>query len=378
MFRLFTRKSTNDNETTNLSDRSTYIQYRATGGGKVDITLPINPWEILGLSSTRASREDVKKAFQEKCTQQHRQERALASLANHILTSTDPTRYQRNRNNQFSIKNRDHFTIAAYGNTSELEVLIERDKSLLTTSDEHGRTLLYLACKSGFYDMAKMLLKKGADINKTRRDGSTPLHAASFFGHPLVVGLLLEYGARTDIKNRWASTALAEGRSTEIKNMIQNVSKDLIFSLKTKLMDKNLVSEMRPIEFRGEIIAKELIRHPNSLDGETRSKLNTIRKEWKLTWHGTQFKNVESILEHGLLPAGSPGIKPPPGHFHLEQTYFGISNWAAAIFVSPSILYSAHAAYSERIMSANEQWCVLIKGYCNPESYKEYDPTVLK
>ncbi|CAB3995959.1 Ankyrin repeat domain, partial [Paramuricea clavata] len=72
------------------------------------------------------------------------------------------------------------------------------------TYDEHGRTLLYLACKSGFTDIVKMLLKNDADNNKIQKDGSTPLHAAAYFGHPQVVELLFEYVARTDIKNSWA------------------------------------------------------------------------------------------------------------------------------------------------------------------------------
>ena len=357
--------------------RSTTISYMAAGGGQVCIPLPINPWVTLGLASSAASRDEVKMAFREKIRQPHRQNRALASLANHILTSTEP-RYHRQQNNMFTIKTRDHFTIAAYGNTVELKALIGRDKSLVQKSDEHGRTLLYLACKSGFYDTVKMLLQKGADINKIQRDGSTPLHAASFFGHPLVVGLLLEFGARTDIKNKWQQTALEESHSTEITNLIRNASLDFIFSVKTKLTAKQLVSEMRPIEFNGKVIAKELIRHPSRLDSKTRSELKKILKNWVMTWHGTKFKNLESILAQGLMPAGTSGIKPPPGHFKLGETFFGISNWAAAIFLSPSILYSAHAAYSERIMSAKENWCVLIKAYCNPESYKAYDPTVLR
>ena len=226
--------------------------------------------------------------------------------------------------------------------------------------------------------MVQMLLRRGADINKIQRDGSTALHAAAFFGHPHVVRLLLEYGARTDVKNTWQQTALQESHSTEITNLIQNASLDFIFSVKTKFMDKQLVSEMRPVKFKGQIIAKELIRHPSRFDEKTSSKLKRILKTWKMTWHGTRFKNVESILARGLLPAGTRGIKPPPGHFGLGETFYGVENWAAAIFVSPSILYSSHKAYSERVTSTNEEWCILIKTYCHPDSYKAYDPTVLR
>jgi hypothetical protein len=97
-----------------------------------------------------------------------------------------------------------------------------------------------------------------------------------------------------------------------------------------------------------------------------------------MTWHGTKSKNIESILTNGLLPAGTGGIKPPDNHFKLGEAFFGVENWAAAIFLSPSLLYSAHAAYSERVMSKKESWSILFKVYCNPTSYKAYDPTVLR
>ena len=223
-----------------------------------------------------------------------------------------------------------------------------------------------------------MLLQKGADINKIQRDGSTPLHAAAYFGHFLVVGLLLEYGVRIDIRNKWGSTALDESHSIEIESLITNASSDSIFTLKTTLMEKQLVSEMRPIEFKGQVIAKELIRHPNALDPKTSFGLDTILEKWELTWHGTQFKNLESILKDGLLPSGTREIKPPPGHFELGLNFCDVPNWAAAIFLSPSLQYSAHAAYYDRVTSNKEQWCVLIKTYCNPGSYRAYDPTVLR
>ena len=360
------------------SPPSASINYIAEGGGKVHINLPINPWTTLGLTSNKASRDSVKVAFQQKTQTQQRQSRALVALANHILTSTEP-RYQRIPDSDlYTIKNRDHFVVAACGNTKELKVLVRRDPSLVKASDEHGRTLLYLASKSGFYDMVKMLLQKGADINKVQRDGSTPLHGAAYFGHFLVVGLLLEYGAQTKLTNTWGQTALQESKSPDIEELIKNASSDYIFSLKTEMSEKKIVSEMRPIEFKGQHIAKELIRHPDLFDSKTRAEMDTIFENWEMGWHGTNIKNVESILKQGLLPSGTNGIKPPPGHFRLDTKWFDVENWAAAIFLSPSVLYAGHAAYSERVMSNNQQWCVLIKAYCPPGSYKAYNPTVLR
>lgn len=339
----------------------------------------INPWQVLGLSPN-ASREAVKAAFREKINQSSRQSRAMVSLANHILTST-VSRYQRMAGtNNFSINDyNDHFVLAASGHSKGLASKIATKKSLLQDADEHGRTLLYIACKSGFYDMCKLLLQMGAPINVRQVDGSTPLHGAAYFGHQLVVGLLLEHGAKIDVTNKWGHTALIECvPGSEMQRFIQTASTDTISSLAAKLREKRLVENVRLVEYKGNVIAKELRRDPQSLDRTTRAQWDNILRTWELTWHGTRYQNMAPIIEKGLVPAGTDGIKPPNGHFSLGKEYFGIRNWAAAIFLSPSILYAGHAAYAERVISQREQWCVLVKAYCKPSSYKAYDPTVLE
>ena len=183
--------------------------YVAKGGGKVAISVPLNPWEVLGLQSSSVSREAVKAAFKGKITQPVRQNRAMVSIANHILTST-AGRYTRVQGkDEFVLERRDHFMLAACGHTEALTLQIEKKRNLLQDRDEHGRTLLYIASKSGFYDTCKLLLQNGASVNEVQKDGSTPLHGAAYFGHALVVGLLLQHGATSDIKNNWGNSALA-------------------------------------------------------------------------------------------------------------------------------------------------------------------------
>ena len=325
-----------------------------------------------------ASRKDVKEAFRNKISQQKRQNRAEISIANHILTST-ANRYERQKEtNSFFIKKRDHFVLAACCHTQELASRIAEGENLVEEADEHGRTLLYIVCKSGFYDTCKLLLQKGASVNQAQKDGSTPLHAAAYFGQTLVVGLLLECGARFDIKNKWGNTALMESPSTEIRSLIEASSSDVTSSLAVNLQEKKLVSGVRFVEFEGKVVAKELLRDLRSLDPPTRAQWNNIVHTWEPTWHGTRYKNLQPIIENGLIASGTNGIKPAKGHFSLGEEYFGIKNWAAAIFLSPSLLYSAHAAYSERVLSQRVQWCVLVRAYCKPRSYKAYDPTVFQ
>ena len=45
-------------------------------------------------------------------------------------------------------------------------------------ADEFGRTPLWLACQDGHVDAARLLLDKGADVNRADKDGTTPLDKA--------------------------------------------------------------------------------------------------------------------------------------------------------------------------------------------------------
>ena len=352
--------------------------YGARGGGRVVISVPLNPWQVLGLNSSDASREAIKAAFKKKIHQRVRQNRAMVSIAHHMLTSS-AGRYKRvEGTDEFVVTRRDHFMLAACGHTDELTLRIAKDGNIVERRDEHGRTLLYIASKSGFYDTCSLLLQKGAYVNEAQRDGSTPLHGAAFFGHELIVGLLLQHGAKSDIRNKWGNTAIDESATPSIRSLIQTASGDDISSLAARLKERQLVKSVRLIEYQGEVIAKELTRDPRGLDALTRDELNNIHSTWETAWHGTRYRYLESIIDKGLLPSGSSGIKPAKGHYKLGETHFGIRDWAAAIFLSPSILYASHACYSERIFSESQRWCVLVKAYCKPGSFKSYDPTVFQ
>ena len=362
---------------TRKSDASRIIATYSSGwGDKVVIYEPFNPWQVLGFHSSDVPYGEIKAAFKTKITQSGRQNRAMISIACHMLTSSADRYMRKLRTDEYIVRKHDHFILAACGHTVQLELEISKMANLVEHKDEHGRTLLYTASKSGFYDTCKMLLQKGASVDEAQRDGSTPLHAAAYFGHAQIVRLLLQHGARTNLRNNWGNASLDESATSEIQRLIENGLIDQISSLAADLREKQLVLNVRVIEHRGEVIARELIRDPRALDAQTRMEWNAIHRTWELAWHGTRFAYLESIIKKGLLPAGTGGIIPKAGHFRLGEEHFGIPNWAAAIFVSSSILYPSHSCYSDRVFSEFQQWCVLVKVYCRPGTPKSYDPTV--
>jgi len=47
------------------------------------------------------------------------------------------------------------------------------------------------------------LIAAGADVHRADKDGDTALHAASRNGHVDAARVLLEAGAKTDVRNKW-------------------------------------------------------------------------------------------------------------------------------------------------------------------------------
>lgn len=55
---------------------------------------------------------------------------------------------------------------------------------------------LHAACSQDYYEIARMLLNKGAHVEKRVEDGETPLGLAASIGNLKIMELLLEFGAR--------------------------------------------------------------------------------------------------------------------------------------------------------------------------------------
>ena len=85
----------------------------------------------------------------------------------------------------------------------------------------------YWACHEGDVNTVKKLLPKlsSKDIDRIESNGSTALHAASYFGHANIVRLLLDRGANTTIRNKHDKTANQEASTDEIKDLFKSVTK---------------------------------------------------------------------------------------------------------------------------------------------------------
>jgi ankyrin repeat protein len=69
-------------------------------------------------------------------------------------------------------------------------------------------TLLMLASYKGNVDTTRLLLERGADVDRCNDRGQTPLGGAAFKGYEEIMALLLKHGADIDADNGGGMTPL--------------------------------------------------------------------------------------------------------------------------------------------------------------------------
>ena len=264
------------------------------------------------------------------------------------------------------------------GDCYNLINIIEKNPNILEFKDPLERNLLYLAARNGHVSIFEYLINKGIKVNEIQKSGSTALHGAAYYGQTNVVKLLLNYGAKTNIKNNFDHLPIDEAMTDEIKNLIKESENDPIFKLFQTLMSKNIAEKLIPISLNGRIIARKIICKLINLPKEY--KLEEVEKNWLIAWHGTNYTVLESIAEIGLKPAGSKNKKGEEiqvccHHISQTATVDNVPDWGRGIFVSPSIFYCAYDAYAKEICCKNEQWKVLVEVRVKPNSFIQHKST---
>ena len=230
-------------------------------GATSNIPEKIDPFKTLNITSTTPS-NIVKDSYRKLVTSSNKKRKILASISYDILCNK--YRYIQ-KNNLYEAKKKDHFYYVIVGDLENLKSLYEQDNNIILDKDEKNRNLLYLAAKSGFYEICEFLLEKGMDPNDTQINESTPLHAAAFYDHFNVVKLLLEYGAKTKIKNEYDHTPFDEGYSQKIRETILNNDKNIINKFFLDLEEKKLAKKLILVKYNNHVIGKKILRSEEKL-----------------------------------------------------------------------------------------------------------------
>ena len=91
------------------------------------------------------------------------------------------------------------------GSLKSFEFIVHHPKTNLNVRNSHGESALMLVCLKGELELAKMLIKRDADIN---HPGWTSLHYAASGGHTAIIQLLLDQSAYIDAESPNGTTPL--------------------------------------------------------------------------------------------------------------------------------------------------------------------------
>src|SRR5438552_1564696 len=94
----------------------------------------------------------------------------------------------------------------SYFPSSSIEPSLKRANT--NSSQEQLNKELLSAAKAGQLHQVKALIRKGADLKATNKDGWTPLHYAARYGHLDVVKFLIDKGADVKATNKYGRTPL--------------------------------------------------------------------------------------------------------------------------------------------------------------------------
>lgn len=92
------------------------------------------------------------------------------------------------------------FSLARHGRARDVADLFDRGVPV-DVRGQHGETVLIVACQNNNKRIAKLSLRRGADINAQNDKGNTPLHFCMAFGFHELAEYLLSKGADPELRN---------------------------------------------------------------------------------------------------------------------------------------------------------------------------------
>ena len=111
-----------------------------------------------------------------------------------------------------------------FGHLSLVKLLLDKGANPNIASNNQFKVApIHSACAISNYEIAKLLIQHGADVDAKQMQGNTPLHSAAHNGQTTLATLLLDNGADINARNDKGETPLFmanEKNFQEIANLI--------------------------------------------------------------------------------------------------------------------------------------------------------------
>ena len=134
--------------------------------------------------------------------------KTLIDILDDLVASHSDTAKNERFSDVWTSTNQQLLTASYKGDINKVRELINKNSDIIETTDENLMTPLLYACQEGKYDIAELLLAKGANIEAENYEKATPLLIASRSGHNDIVELLLEKDANVNSKTSSNNTPL--------------------------------------------------------------------------------------------------------------------------------------------------------------------------
>ncbi len=154
------------------------------------------------------------------------------------------------------------YDAAVYGNFAQVEALLKQAPELVNATDEYGFTPLHGVVGEHYFEMARLLIAKGAKVNARNKTGTTPLHLAAY---PEMVEILVKNGADLEAKDSDGNTPLQS--ATEHPELIEVMEKLLQMGANANAVNNSGITPLDTAVHRDEEDKVEILEQYGASSG---------------------------------------------------------------------------------------------------------------
>lgn len=136
------------------------------------------------------------------------------------------------------------FSICCHGYNNIAKILIKLGANI-ETKNRDGDTVLIYGCHYGYINLVKTLLKNNANINVKGCHNETAFHVACKYGNKKLVKLLLKHNVNIMEEKNWLGKTgqeiAKECGKLEIVDLIKKIKRDLLIRIFKKYIIKDLI-----------------------------------------------------------------------------------------------------------------------------------------